>query len=234
MPRSGRGSRGSLFAPCDGDVRRQDRVQRLDRTLGGGPPVTSTETTFASAWTPVSVRPATVRPSTESYRPVSASRACSRPSARPAAAPSLGSPCRRRRALASPASQGPESACQEPLTGFVRFSLCSMSLQLLRYTMNREREQLPPAASTARNGRVDRRLAFDARTDLRHRFLHPQAPCRVRCRSGDGNRRRSLDGLLRGTFRHRRAHGPRQPDRAGPDHRRRARSSAASCTRCRS
>ena len=45
---------------------------------GGGPPSTSTETTCASAWTPVSVRPATARFSTDAN--VSASAARSAPS----------------------------------------------------------------------------------------------------------------------------------------------------------
>ena len=51
---------------------RQGRVQASVARSAGGPPATSTETTLASAWTPVSVRPATTSLPTLAYRDSSA------------------------------------------------------------------------------------------------------------------------------------------------------------------
>ena len=101
-----------LLGRDDGDVVGQHGVQRLGGALdGGGPPSTSTETTFASACTPVSVRPATASSSRRRVDLLErAAHARPRRCARRAGAPSRGSRCRRTRASASGARQATPDA----------------------------------------------------------------------------------------------------------------------------
>ena len=152
------------------------RVSARAATAVGGPPSTVTLTTWPSACTPVSVRPATRSPSSPGTRASSAAR--STPSHRPQArlrAPSRGSPCRRRRGRAAGCASRrrrgvgrrvePSSSCQPPPPRATR------TRQEQR--QHRRHDQVRAAVDAAGRGQRDEHV--ESRTRAARRVARPSS-----------------------------------------------------------